>query len=299
MDAKDKFLYRDRLINGITNDGKFRISILKATNIVETARQSHNLNLLTATILGRLLIGATLSTSVLKNEERIQIKIDGNGILGNLTAEANAVGEVRGKIENPTYVPPNEENLEDMIRHCVGFGNLHLSKILYGEEKPYVSSVEIVKSDITNDLVYYYAQSEQIPTGIKISIDFNDDFSIKHAYGVLIQAMPDASDSDRDKMTARIKKMESFSKLADQGLYIDEMLNKLLTGYQFKELSRRPVDFYCPCNKERFYNAISSLNHDEIKDLAKDAHIEVSCDYCSKKYRFDQAELKSMLISKN
>jgi molecular chaperone Hsp33 len=295
-DIKDQWKFRDRLINGITEDGHFRISVVKATSMVTTAMDKHHLNPLGALTLGRLLIGATLATTSLKGEERISMKIEGNGAAGVLVCEANALGEIRGFMSNPSFKPQSTDQ-QAMLKEAIGTGFFHYSKVLYGQETPYVSSTPLATSDIISDISYFYLQSEQLPTAIKIDIDFNDDFSIRQAHGLIIQALPDATDEERDSISQLLSSFPTLTELADSGLYVDEIMNKVKFKTPIKEMSRRAVDFYCSCSKDRFADALNNIEKVEIIEMSHTEQTMV-CHYCNSSYVFSSEDLQEIASKK-
>lgn len=291
-DIKNKWRLRDRLLNGVSEDGHFRASVLKASNLLQVAKDKHELNPLTTLVLGRLLISAALSTTNLKGEERISFRLEGDGGIGMMTAEANALGEIRGFCSNPNFISSASDSA-DMVREAVGDGVLHFTKVIYGESTPYVSSVPVAASDVVSDVSYFYAQSEQLPTAIKIDIDFNDDFSIKHAHGLIVQALPEATDAERASISTVVKDFPSLTTLAEDGLYVDGILNKITLSSPLKETTRRAVDFYCSCSKDRFAQALGRLDKVELIEMSHSEQ-EMKCHYCNTAYVFSSDELKEI-----
>jgi molecular chaperone Hsp33 len=290
---KDKYRFRDRLLNAITDDGKFRLSILKATNLVETAREKHQLNSISTYILGELLIAAGLSTSSLKSEERISFKIESTGKTKVVVAEANAMGEIRGFIDN-TQISAEGNSVNEIISSAIGEGYLKSTKILFGHSEPINSIIELQYKSVAEDLTHFYAQSEQIPSAIRIGIKFNKDGSVAHAAGFLVQAMPEATDKDIVQMEMNVTNMPPLAEMLESGNYIDEIARDVLLGYSFKELRRRPVDFFCSCNKDRFRGSLQTLGKEELKSMSEeDQHLR--CHYCNTTYTFTSKEIKELL----
>jgi molecular chaperone Hsp33 len=293
-ELKQKWKFRDRLINSITTDGKFRVSILKATNLVETARNRHHLNSISIHMLGELLIGNVLMTSVLKAEERISIRLETDGDIKYISTEANAIGEVRGYMGN-LNISPVGDSADEMIKNAIGNGFLHVTKTLYGNSRPVVSSVKLQSSSITEDLTYFFVKSEQVPTAIRMGIAFNEDGSIKEAAGFLVQALPEATEFDIKQMELNVLNMPPLTEQLHNKIYIDTIVNDILLGFEHKELFRRPVDFYCSCTKERFEESLKTLGNLELTEMMNDGNQELVCHFCNEKYNFSEDDLQKLI----
>lgn len=292
MSLKEDFKFKDRLIKGIETAGQFKISVVKTTDVVQTAKVNHQLSVLNTVLLGRTLTAAMLLASELKGEERVKIRLDGNGPAGMITAEANRVGEIRGFVQNPgAELDYNEEGVT--IGDGIGIGLLTISKTLYNEAEPRTSTIQIVKGDILSDMAHYMAQSEQVLSAFLLDVSLENNGDVKQAGGILIQRMPGASDSVMDDLQAHLINLPPVSEMLHTGEYIDEIMNKAAGPYKVKELDRQPVHFFCRCNPDRFRDALAMLSYEELKEL-KDNHQEIVCHFCSKKYIVSKDEMHSL-----
>ncbi|MDH4201156.1 MAG: Hsp33 family molecular chaperone HslO, partial [Spirochaetia bacterium] len=193
MEMKEKYRLRDRTLRVMTEDGAFRVSVLKATDMVNHARTRHQTNPAGSVILGEMLMGVLLAASNLKAEERISIRLEVNGEIKSALVEANMAGEVRGYLGNPNPIPQGNTP-EENIKNAIGIGLMHVTRTLYNQARPVHSTVMLEHSNIAKDLTHYFAVSEQIPASIRLDIRFNPDFSIRHAMGFMVQAMPGADE---------------------------------------------------------------------------------------------------------
>jgi len=285
----EEFKNRDRLIKGIDPDGRFKISVVKTRDVVESARSRHNLSLLNTVLLGKSLTAAMLLASELKGEERIKLRLEGNGPVGAITAEANRVGEMRGYVQNPAAkIDYPDENAS--IGDGLGIGVLTVSKTLYNEAEPKTSTIELVKGDINSDIAYYMAQSEQILSATLLDISLNDDGSVKEAGGLLLQRLPEADEKEVEKIQKTITKLPSLATLFEEGLYIDEIMKMASKPFEVKELDRQPVHFFCRCSPERFKSALSMLSYEDLKEMENDSQ-EVVCHYCNNKMVIPKKEI--------
>lgn len=295
MSLKKDFQFKDRLIKGINPEGAFKISVIKTTTIVQTARDNHNLSLLNTVLLGKALTASMLLASELKGEERIKMRFEGNGPVGMIVAEANRVGEVRGYVQNPQanldYSKPDSG-----LGEGLGLGLLTVSKILYNEAEPKTSTIQLINGDINSDVAHYMAQSEQVLSGILLDVSLNDDGSVNQAGGVLIQRLPDAEEKVMVTLQETLKQLQPVADMLSGGLYIDEIMKLASAPYEVKELDRQPVDFFCRCSPKRFKNALSMLSYEDLKDMEGESQ-EVVCHYCGNSLSISKQEIHELAES--
>lgn len=292
MISKEEFLNKDRIIKGISTDGFFKISVVKTTDVVREAKRRHNLSLLTTVILGRALTGSMLMASELKGEERVQLRIEGDGPIGVLKAEANNAGEIRGFVENPQAELDysNNENIGDGL----GDGTLSFSKILYNEARPRTGIVHLVSGNISDDLVHYLLQSDQIPSALTLDVQIDKSGEVLEAGGILIQAMPGAPE---DKILQLEENLTALSKVGlyfNDDKYIDELMIDSMKPYKVKELERYPVHFFCRCSKDRFKDALAMISLEELQDFSHKGQ-ELVCHYCNEHYYITKDEIEEIV----
>lgn len=295
MSLKKQFQFKDRLIKGVDTEGRFKISVVKTTDVVRTAQKNHDLSLLNRVLLGRTLTAAMLLASELKGEERIHIKLEGNGPVKMLVAEANRAGEIRGYAQNPgaqlDYSHP-----EATIGDGLGVGLLTVSKILYNRAEPRTSTIQLVKGDIISDLAHYMVQSEQIPSAFLLDVGLDDDGEVSQAGGVLIQRLPGAEESTMETLQKTLKSLPPVTHFFENRNYIDTLMEAATQPFRIKELDRQPVHFFCRCTPERFKNALLLLSYEELKEMDGRSQ-ELSCFYCGKKHTVSKEEFHSIVES--
>lgn len=292
MNQKEAYLRKDRIIKGITKDGNFKVSVIKTTDVVDEAKRRHHLSLLNTVILGRALTGVMLLASELKGEERVQLRVDGDGPIGMLVTEANSIGEIRGYVENPDA--ELEYSVGTDLGDGLGNGTLSFSKILYNEAKPITGIVDIIDGNLNSDLVHYLMQSEQIASAISLDVQIDSKGEVLEAGGILIQALPD---SPRDKIIQlenNLKSMDKVGQLLADGKYIDNIMKMSMAPYKVKELQRYPVHFYCRCSKDRFKDALAMMTYDDLKEIGNEGQ-ELVCHYCNEHYYFSRDEIDEII----
>ncbi|MEQ8524020.1 Hsp33 family molecular chaperone HslO [Gracilimonas sp.] len=290
----EEYNFKDRLIKGITTDGHFKISVVKTTEVVKTARENHQLSLLNTVILGRALTATMLLASELKGEERIQLRMDGDGPIGFIIAEANSVGEIRGYVQNPA-ADLDYTNPETELGDGIGLGIMTFSKVLYNEAEPKTSTIQLVKGDINSDVAHYLAQSEQIPSALLTDVGIDEDGNVTEAGGLLIQRLPGAPDGQIDLLQERLGSFPAIDELLSDDQYIDEIMSKAVSPLKVKELNRQPVDFFCRCSRKRFLNALAMLSYEDLKEMDGEGQ-EMVCQYCNNKEFISKEEIEKIVM---
>lgn len=290
---RENFEFKDRLIKGITADGHFKISVIKTTEVVKEAKERHHLSLLNTVLLGKSLTAAMLLASELKKEERVQLRMDGNGPVGSIIAEANSLGEIRGYVANP-FVELDYSDPNVTIGDGLGLGILTFTKVLFNEAEPRTSSIELIKGDINSDIAQYLAQSEQIPSAVMLDVGISEEGTVTHAAGLLLQRLPGAPEGQIDMLQERLGSFPPLDQLLEDGQYIDEIMNKAISPIKVKELARQPVDFFCRCSRDRFRDALAMLTIEDLKEMEEEGQ-EVACQYCNNKEHFSKKDISELI----
>ncbi len=291
-ELKKQYKLRDRAVKVISEDGAFRIVAIKNTNTTLTAQKRHNLPAAPAFILARALTASGMMASFLKGEERVVVGIESSGMVTKTLAESLQVGEHRGFVE---YKPEAAELDFDSIEEVVGDGTLRVMKILYNRAKPLISAVPLAKGDVSTDIAYYYSQSEQIPTAVILDVDFDDKGFIKSSGGLLLQAMPGASEAEVKNACEVLMEKANIAKDLEKGYMPSDIIKQTLP-FPTKELSSTQVDFYCRCSKKSFMDKLKTLSRDEIKEMRKVGQNELVCRYCGEKYYLKDKDFKKLLV---
>lgn len=287
---------KDYLIRATAAQGQLRAFAATTRELVETAKNAHNTSPVATAALGRLLTAALMMGADLKNEkDLLTIRMEGDGPIGGLLATADAAGHVKGYAFHPeVMLPPNAQGKLD-VGGALGVGVLSVIKDI-GLKEPYVGQTILVSGEIAEDLTYYYATSEQVPSSVALGVLMNRDNTVRQAGGFLIQLLPGASDEVIDKLEQRLGEISSITSLLDAGKTPEEILQDLLGDFDLEILEKKQVSFQCDCHKERVEKAIISIGKKEIQEMIDEGkEIEVCCQFCNKKYTFSVEELDAML----
>lgn len=287
----------DYLLKALCFDGQIRAFAVNATKTVGEAQRRHDTWRTASAALGRTMVGSLMLGAMNKGEDKITVKIQGDGPVGAIVVVADGHGNVKGYLQNPEVNLAANEHGKIDVRGGVGTtGSLSVIKDL-GLKEPFSGQVPLVSGELGEDFTYYLANSEQVPSavGLSVLVDIEDD-SIKAAGGFMIQVMPDATDETIAEIERRIAEVPLVSSLIDQGETPEEILYRLLGQENVKILEKMPVQFHCDCTKEKFASGIISLGKKEIQEMIEeDQGAEAVCHFCGNKYQFDEVDLKALL----
>ncbi|MBM6615212.1 Hsp33 family molecular chaperone HslO [Desemzia sp. RIT804] len=285
----------DYLLKSICYDGQIRVFTIDATETVAEAQRRHDTWSASSAALGRTMVGALLLGVMVKGDEKVTVKVEGNGPTGHIIADSNGRGTVKGYIANPKVSLPLNENGKIDVRGAVGTeGTLTVTKDL-GLKEPFAGQVPLISGELAEDFTYYMATSEQTPSAFGLSVLVDKDESIKAAGGFMIQVMPGATDETITAIEKAIAEIPMVSRLMEDGETPEEILNRLVSGGEPKILEKMPIAFECDCSKERFAGAIVSLGKKEIDDMiTEDQGAEAVCHFCGNHYNFSVEELEEL-----
>lgn len=285
----------DYLLKSICYDGQVRVYTIDATETVREAQQRHDTWSASSAALGRTIIGSLLLGATLKGNEKITVKVEGDGPAGHIIVDSNGKGEVKGYIANPKVsLPPNDVGKID-VRGAVGTqGSLTVTKDL-GMKDTFSGQVPLISGELGEDFTYYMANSEQTPSAFGLSVLVDTDDTIKTAGGFMIQVMPGATDETITKLEQSIASIPMVSQLMENGEKPEEILERLVGKGNAKVLEKAPVAFNCDCSKERFSRAIIALGAKEIDDMInEDQGAEANCHFCGNHYHYSVEELEAL-----
>ncbi|MFF2755645.1 Hsp33 family molecular chaperone HslO [Psychrobacillus sp. NPDC058041] len=286
----------DYLVRALAYEGSIRAFAVRTTETVGEAQRRHQTWPTASAALGRTMTAAVMMGAMFKGEDKLTIKVEGNGPIGPMIVDSNAKGEVRGYVMNPqTHFDLNEVGKLD-VRRAVGTeGTLTIVKDL-GLRDFFTGQVPIVSGEIGEDFTYYFAVSEQVPSSVGLGVLVNPDNTILAAGGFIIQLMPGTDDETITILEERLNNMEPVSKMIEKGLTPEELLFEILGKDNVQILDSTPVSFECNCSKERFGSAIISLGENEIRDMIEeDGGAEAHCHFCMEKYQYSVEELESFI----
>ena len=286
----------DYIVRATAANGQVRAFAATTRDVVETARAAHNTSPVATAALGRLLTAGTMMGSMMKNDkDLLTIKIQCDGPIKGLTVTADVHGNVKGFVEEPMVILPASEKGKLDVAKALGLGVLSVIKDM-GLKEPYVGDTILTTSEIAEDLTYYFATSEQVPSSVGLGVLMEKDNTVKQAGGFIIQLMPFADDSVITKLEENLRSVDSVTKMFEDGNSPEQILEILLRGFDLEIMETSPVEFYCNCTKDRVEKALISIGKKDIQDLINDGkEIEMNCHFCNTNYVFSVDELKEIL----
>ena len=286
----------DYIIRAIAANDQIRAFAAVTTETVEEARKDHNTSPVATAALGRLLTaGAMMGTMMKGDKDILTLQIKAGGPLEGITVTADSKGRVKGYVGNPNVcIPANSKGKLD-VAGAVGVGFMNVIKDM-GLKEPYVGQVALQTSEIAEDLTYYFATSEQVPSAVGLGVLMNKDNTVRQAGGFIVQLMPFAEESTIAKLEENVQKITSVTSLLEEGHTPESLLEKVLDGFDMEINEKIPTEFYCNCSRERVEKALISIGRKELNEMIQEGKpIEMNCHFCNHNYEFTVEELKEIL----
>ena len=286
---------KDYIVRASAAHTQIRAFAAVTTEMVEEARQRHGTSPVATAALGRLLTGGVIMGSMMKNPEDIlTVQIKCSGPIGGLTVTADSQGGVKGYAYNPdVMLPPKNGKLD--VGGALGQGVLTVIRDM-GMKEPYSGQTILQTGEIAEDLTFYFATSEQIPSSVGLGVLMEGDNTVRCAGGFIVQVMPFVEDKVLDKLEENIGKIRPVTAMLDNGHTPEEMLREVLEGLDVEITDTLPARFTCNCSKQRIEKAIISIGKKEIQSLIDEGKdIEVKCHFCNTAYSYSVDELKELL----
>lgn len=287
----------DRLLKIISKDKGMRMYIADTKELVEDARIKHKTTKVVTAALGRTLTANALIGADLKNEtDSVSVQFRTIGPIGNIITHSDANCEVKGYVTNPKVDLPLKPNGKlDVSGALTLDGSLTVVKDI-GLKEPYTGTIPLVSGEIAEDITYYYAKSEQIPTSVALGVLVDKDTgTVLTAGGMMIQLMPDADDEMIENLEKVLSSGFTMTDLLTQKESLEEIAEFVLKDIPYEILSECTPVFKCDCSKTRFTNGLISLGKKELKEMIDEGKgIETVCHFCNKNYLFTVDELKKL-----
>lgn len=285
----------DYIVRATAAGGQIRAFACVTKDMVETARQAHNTSPVVTAALGRLLTAGAMMGIMLKGEkDLLTLQMRGDGPVKGITVTADSHGNVKGYANvTDVILPANSKGKLD-VAGAVGKGFLNVIKDM-GMKEPYVGQTRLVTSEIAEDLTYYFAFSEQVPSSVGLGVLMEKNNVVKSAGGFIVQMMPFAEDAVIDKVEKNIQAMNSVTAILSEGKTPEELLGIVLDGFDIEYNDQVSTQFYCNCDKKRVEKALIGVGKQELNEMIKEGkEIEVNCHFCNHNYVFSVDELKEM-----
>ena len=286
---------KDYIVRATAANAQIRAFAASTTELVEEARTRHNTSPVATAALGRLLTAGAMMGSMMKNPtDVLTLQVQCGGPIGGMTVTADSKGEVKGYVHNPdVMLPPKNGKLD--VGGALGPGFLNVIKDM-GLKEPYSGQTILQTGEIAEDLTYYFASSEQVPSAVGLGVLMEKDNTVRQAGGFIVQLMPNAEEEVIEKLEKNLAQITSVTELLDQGYTPEMLLEKLLGDMDLEINEKVPTSFYCNCDKVRVGKVLISLGEKELQGMIDDGEpIELNCHFCNSNYNFSVDELKELL----
>ena len=286
----------DYIIRASAAENQIRAFAATTREMVEHARAIHNTSPVASAALGRMLTAGAMMGTMMKGEDDIlTLQIKGDGPIGGITVTADSKGVVKGYVYHPeVYLPANNKGKLD-VGGAVGKGILSVIKDL-GLKEPYTGQTHLVSGEIAEDIAYYYATSDQVPSVVALGVLMNKDNTVRQAGGFILQLMPFAEDAVIDRLEQKVSEIKSITSLLDQEMTPEMILEHILGEFGLEIMDKLSTSFECNCSKKRVEKAIISIGRKDITEMIEeDKPIEVNCHFCNTHYHFSVEDLKDIL----
>ena len=285
----------DYIVRATAANNQIRAFAITSKEMVEYSRSIHNTSPVATAALGRLLSGAAMMGVMMKgNDNLLTIQMKGDGPINGVTVTADSHGNVKGYPGNPNVIiPPNYLGKLD-VGAAIGYGTMTVVKDL-GMKEPYCSQTALTTSEVAEDLTYYFATSEQVPSAVGLGVLMEKDNTVKQSGGFIVQLMPFADEKIVDVLEERINKITSVTNMLEAGMTPEDILKEVLEGFDVEFTDKIPTQFVCNCSKERVSKALISVGKKELQEMIDEGNdIEVNCHFCNTDYKFSVEELKEL-----
>ena len=284
------------MVRATAADGAIRAFAVTSKELVEEAKNRHGTCPIMTAALGRLLSAGVMMGSMMKGEkDLLTLQIQGDGPGDGLTVTADASGHVKGYPHVAVIDLPVNDQGKLNVGGAMGNGTLRVIKDL-GLKEPYIGQAALQTGEIAEDLTYYFAVSEQVPSSVGLGVLMNKDNTVRQAGGFIIQLMPFVEDEVIEKLEENLKSLEPVTTMLDRGFTPERMLEEVLQGFEVTVNDTMPVSFYCNCSKERVTKALISIGADKMQEMIDDGEpVSINCHFCNTDYTFEIDELKEIV----
>ena len=289
--------WNDVVLQGMAAGNEVRFFLAYTRGLVEKARQIHDTSPIATAALGRSLTAAAMMGAMCKNDSDVlTMQISGDGPLGGITVTADATCRVKGLVkQKDVFLPANKAGHLN-VGGAVGHGVLRLIRDV-GLKEPYVGQTELVSGEIAEDLTYYFAVSDQIPTSVGLGVLLNKENYVEHAGGFIIQLLPFAKEQTIRWLEEVLAGVHSVTEYFADGYSPEDLVHVLLGADASIEKTTVP-EYYCNCSRSRVEKALISIGKAEMESMIRDGEpVTMHCDFCNTDYTFEIDELKSLLAS--
>lgn len=286
----------DYIVRATAANSQIRAFAATTRDLTEHARAAHNTSPVATAALGRLLTAGSMMGVMMKGDkDLLTLQVKAGGPLEGITVTSDSKGNVKGYVGNPNVILHANDKGKLDVAGAVGVGFMNVIKDM-GLKEPYVGQTVLQTSEIAEDLTYYFATSEQVPSSVGLGVLMEKDNTVKQAGGFIIQLMPFTEEKVISRLEDNLKDVTSVTTMLEEGHTPESLLKTLLKGFDIEINDTIPTQFYCNCDKDRVEKALISVGRKELQEMIDEGkEIEMNCHFCNRNYTFSVEELKNIL----
>lgn len=286
----------DYIVRATAAQGEIRAFAAYTRDMVEDVRGRHNTSPVATAALGRLLTAGGMMGVMMKGDkDLLTLQIKSGGPINGITVTADAKGRVKGYVGDPSVMLPANAKGKLDVAGAVGVGFLNVIMDL-GLKEPYVGQTMLQTSEIAEDLTFYFAKSQQVPSTVGLGVLMEKNNTVKQAGGFIVQLMPFAQEETIAALEKNLAEVSSVTTLLDEGHTPEMILERLLKNLNLEINDTIETKFYCNCDKQRVAKALISIGKKELQQMIDEGEeIELNCHFCNENYLFSVSELKELL----
>ena len=286
----------DYIVRATAADSQIRAFAATTRETGEAARAAHNTSPVATAALGRLLTAGAMMGVMMKGEKDIlTLQVQGRGPVGGITVTADSQGNVKGYVNHPDVILHANEKGKLDVAKAVGGGMLRVIKDM-GLKEPYVGQTVLQTGEIAEDLTYYFATSEQVPSSVGLGVLMEHNNTVKQAGGFILQLMPFTDEKIIDALEKKLAEITSVTSMLDAGMSPEQILEQILGDFGLEIKDTMPTRFFCNCSRGRVEKALISIGQQELKKMIADGKpVNLNCHFCNSDYEFGAEDLKRIL----
>jgi len=267
----------NKLYKSLVYDNEVSLSVLETTELVNDVIKIHNLSDASAEILGGMLTACAYMAGCLKSEKgAVSLTVKSNDGSATVSVSGDVKGNIRG------YIDGGENGLKG--------GTLTVIKD-DGFYRPFTGTCELKCNDVSENLMQYFHQSEQIETAVALGVNVKNG-KCTAAGGVVMQLLPNTREENTDRAENAMQDFVHAAKVVEE-LGADGIMRKFFG----KETDGKGVyltfpAYKCNCSRKKIEGVIVSLGLNEALNIVKDeGKVSVHCHYCNTDYDFSEEEI--------
>lgn len=288
---------KGKLITGMSKNREVRIYVAQTTEMVESARQIHDLSPISTSALGRTITAAAMMGMMSKiDKEKLTLQLKGDQAIKQIVAVADTHGNVKAYISDPhaENIFNNAGKLD--VGAAIGTEGQLVVIRDYGMKEPFIGQCKLVSGEIAEDIASYFAVSEQQPSAVSLGVSLSKDAKVDFAGGFIVQILPETSEETLGQLESNLTGLPSLTQFFEEGLDMMQIAHQVFAGLGLDEMEEYELNYRCDCSREKMETALMSLGKKELMDIAdEEGQAELVCHFCNSRYSFDKVELLALI----